>query len=119
MATQYLAQCLDARNATAGDHDAQRSALLHQHVQSVLDRQGVSDAAKRHGVAVGARDVVRVPQRAYRHDTGSKAQFTAAGRSETALCRLQYGHAIAQEAVSRLLDNGDPVQAESLGRLHA
>ena len=93
--------------------------LLHERVQSVLDRQGVGDAAERHGVAGDARDVMCVPQRAHRHDAGIEVQFVAAGRGQPALRRLQHGHAIAQEAVSRLLDDGGAVQTQPLGRLHA
>ena len=119
VATQDLAQRLDARDAAAGNDDAQRLALLHEHVQSVLDRQGVGDAAKRHGVTGDARDVMRVPQCAHRHDTGIEVQFAATGRGQPALRRLQHGHAIPQEAVSRLLDDGGAVQTQSLGRLHA
>ena len=119
VATQYLAQRLDTRDAAAGDHDAQRLALLHERMQSVLDRQGVGDVAEGHGVTGDARDVMCVPHRAHRHDAGIEFQFAAAGRDQPALRRLQRGHAIAQEAVSRLLDDGGAVQAQPLGRLHA
>ena len=96
-----------------------RLDTLVQQGQPLLDRQAVGDAAERHCVAGHARDVMGVPQRTHRHDADIERQFVAAGRGQPAPCRLQHGHAVPQEAVPGLLDDGGAVQAQPLRRLHA